>query len=159
MTPFSHMQCRLGEKLSVFSSTDKKRKLSVAARPDLLNFKTEAVQVDVYTYSCTHGCTRVYFATVCTTVLVLIRKKNARAGARPFYLPHAKQTFYHLSYDWQPWKYMGQVWLYIQNFVQFLTFFSSLQRHISLLRQYFRDFRREKKVNEFYKAWELTRIQ
>ena len=100
LTPSSHFQCRLAEKWSVFSSTDKKRKLSVAARPELLNFKTEAVQVDVYTYSCTHGCTRVYFATVCTTVLVLIRKKNARAGARPFYLPHAKQTLYHLSYDW-----------------------------------------------------------
>ena len=98
--PFSHLQCRLGEKSSVFSSTDKKRKLSVAARPDLLNFKTEAVQVDVY--SCTHGCTcaQLYFATVCT--IVLIQKKTAHAGARPLYLPHAEQTLCHLSYHWQP---------------------------------------------------------
>ena len=156
MTPFSHLQCSLEEKSSVFSSTDKKRKLSVAARPELLNFKTEAVQVDVY--SCTMGCTavlvfcnRVHYSTD--------TKKNARAGARPFYLPRAKQTLYHLSYDWQPWVLRVKSGTIYKIFVQFLTFFSSLQRHISLLRQYFRDFRREKKVNEFYKAWELTRIQ
>ena len=151
MTPFSHMQCRLGENSSVFSSTDKKRKLSVAARPELLNFKTEAVQVDVYTYSCTHGCTIVpgYFATVCNSTDT--KKKCSRRGST--LLPPACEA------DALPSELRlaalgttGQIWLYIQNFVQFLTFFSSLQRHISLLRQYFRDFRRGKKVNEFYKA-------